>query len=1036
MNRPNRTTDFFFTDGTLRSNNPSYVQRPADEALAELATQGKFCYVLASRQMGKSSLMTRTDLRLKKEGVHTVKIDLTQMGTTDVTADQWYLGLITWIHRKLRLSIDLEKWWLEQAALSIVQRFIIFLRDVLLTEVDGHIVIFIDEIDTTLKLNFSDDFFAAIRAAYNARTEDPNFSRLTFVLLGVATPSDLIKDPARTPFNVGEGIDLREFSRENAQVLQTGLDQAHPGQGKAILDRVFYWTNGHPYLTQKLCQSVVRVNNGIWSDDHIDGLVQELFLSEKGRQEANLQFIRTNLIQHPARSKLLGLYRQVYSGKKIYEDKGSLEQNYLKLFGLVRAEKGFLEVRNNIYRRAFDQDWIKANIPTNLYRSYAFIATAVIVVLLLALGLFIWRQGTSTNEALVETFIDGFAINNPTLRLNNLAKLFELKADEQARALFFALSDQEQRAVFEAAAPDLHLQTVLAIKGVYTTLENNERDTKLLTAMHAALSQLEAPGETANNLRDEIEQWLAGRTAIGIEQNYDDALVAYSTAIGKNSKNPATYFERGLVFTAREGYQDAIDDFAESLSLRETLEIENNAPIYLARAQAYRAVGAYDEAVLDFATALSLSNDPEIHFERALLYIDMGQQGDALTEFKIVLELDPDWLPQVQQAFNEIGQLEDALHQERETRPTLVAFVAAPTLTPTPTPSQTPTPSATPTLVDTPTLIPQNTLSPTLPPPPSPTARGTSTATATPPQPVPTLSPAPPSDIVIFVQSNFQYHNIGVVTASGEMLNTTLQNQASAPTWCNISQEIVFFSEPGVNALDNGIWLAQFRDSRLHDEKRLINIDHVQNMVCSPKGDKLAFEILLNPSQPEEQWEFQVQVIYASLTRPELVIDKFSGRQPAWLNNQQLVVNTCEGGGCGLFLVNCIGNSCDYPGKVQLTENSSDSYPTSSPNNEAIAFSRKIGEEWDIFLRDKEGIIRNLTKDLGGTNTTPIFSPDGQYIYFRTDTRGRGYHWDIMALHLASEGGGTSEIIPDPIIRGIGPSDNAGLARPAIFNLP
>src|SRR6266852_3009207 len=57
------------------------------------------------------------------------------------------------------------------------------------------LVIFIDEIDAVRSLPFStDEFFAGIRECYNRRTQDPAFNRLTFCLLGVATPSDLIQD--------------------------------------------------------------------------------------------------------------------------------------------------------------------------------------------------------------------------------------------------------------------------------------------------------------------------------------------------------------------------------------------------------------------------------------------------------------------------------------------------------------------------------------------------------------------------------------------------------------------------------------------------------------------------------------------------------------------------------------------------------------------------------------------------------------------------------------------------------------------------
>lgn len=45
---------------SLRSNNPHYVTREADNLLLRALQRGDFCYVLAARQMGKSSLLVKT----------------------------------------------------------------------------------------------------------------------------------------------------------------------------------------------------------------------------------------------------------------------------------------------------------------------------------------------------------------------------------------------------------------------------------------------------------------------------------------------------------------------------------------------------------------------------------------------------------------------------------------------------------------------------------------------------------------------------------------------------------------------------------------------------------------------------------------------------------------------------------------------------------------------------------------------------------------------------------------------------------------
>ena len=55
------------------------------------------------------------------------------------------------------------------------------------------------------------------------RSDGVAINRLTFALLGVASPTDLINDPYRTPFNVATRIDLSDFTPEEVRTLAEGL---------------------------------------------------------------------------------------------------------------------------------------------------------------------------------------------------------------------------------------------------------------------------------------------------------------------------------------------------------------------------------------------------------------------------------------------------------------------------------------------------------------------------------------------------------------------------------------------------------------------------------------------------------------------------------------------------------------------------------------------------------------------------------------------------------------------------------------------
>ncbi len=101
---------FFVTGGTLRPDALCYVERQADRELYQGLLNGEFCYVLTPRQMGKSSLMVRSVVRLRREGIRVAVLDLTSIGQ-NLTPEQWYDGLIGRLGQQLELEEPLLELW-------------------------------------------------------------------------------------------------------------------------------------------------------------------------------------------------------------------------------------------------------------------------------------------------------------------------------------------------------------------------------------------------------------------------------------------------------------------------------------------------------------------------------------------------------------------------------------------------------------------------------------------------------------------------------------------------------------------------------------------------------------------------------------------------------------------------------------------------------------------------------------------------------------------------------------------------------------
>lgn len=370
--------------GSLKVGHPTYIERQADITLYEALVRGELCYVLTSRQMGKSSLRLRIRHRLESfEKGRCASLDLTRIGSENITLNQWYQGIAFELLRSFQLgqSIDLLAWWADQGNIPSVQKLGRFLEDIVLKNIpDEPLFILLDEIDTVQSLSFTvDDFFALIRYSYNQRAENPDYCRLRWALFGVASPADLIADVKRTPFNIGTAIPLTGFSFTESTPLLAGLVGLVDAP-ETLLHEILQWTQGQPFLTQKICQLAQRATQDTLGSrplhpgneaEWISHLVRSQVINNWMIQDEpeHLRTVQNYLLHDPTQTgRVLGLYQRILEDDttKILLNTNLTHKAdeiiMLLLSGLVVRIGDTLTVRNHIYQEVFSLGWVRQQL--------------------------------------------------------------------------------------------------------------------------------------------------------------------------------------------------------------------------------------------------------------------------------------------------------------------------------------------------------------------------------------------------------------------------------------------------------------------------------------------------------------------------------------------------------------------------------------------------------------------------------------------------------------------------------------------------
>ncbi|MCB0192180.1 MAG: AAA-like domain-containing protein [Anaerolineae bacterium] len=569
-NKFTKISNPFRANGALMPDSSLYIERAADQELYTTLQTGQLAYVFTPHDMGKSSLASRTAARLKSDGVHVANITLSGIDSSTDT-NHLYQWFIKRLKAELNFATHPVEWWNQKTSSNLKERLQIFITDVVLPEIDGPVVILIDEFHLRNKdLTFVKELLDIIVWCYEERQNKPEFERITFALFGVLTVGALAAKTQKALLETGKAINLQSFSRQEAQKFEEQMNALYLEKGEAIFNRIYYWTDGHPYLTQRLCQAVTEIGDVHWDDERVDNTVRSLFVSSQN-QESNIQSVKRVLEESDKKRQLFNLYQQILDDEHSIKDDNSLMKNRLKLSGLVIAENGVLQIRNSIYETIFNKNWVEHSKPANWNRRLVITLTLLMLVALGATGFYTIQQHQKAVAA--EEMMNDFhnAVSSED-KITSLAGLLQISGHEdKARQLFYdELSFDDQLELFNLSDPEsIAEDLVTVVSGFYqdSRLVNNEQNNTLLRTMADPLTRLEYSSALRSvELELEITQWLRGREIYLTEGEVSQAIQAYDIAI-RMHYNPGTYFDRGLMYARQGQFELALDDFTATLNL-------------------------------------------------------------------------------------------------------------------------------------------------------------------------------------------------------------------------------------------------------------------------------------------------------------------------------------------------------------------------------------------------------------------------------------------------------------------------------------
>ena len=224
-----------------------YIEREGDALCqTDIARQGVTITIKAPRQLGKSSLLVRTMQCAVAAGKTVALLDFKLLDRDTLESPEaFFRNLCHWITDELALTDKVDRFW--EPRLGRVQRCTKYIKTHVLHAVGDSLVLAMDEVDRMFDCPFRYDFFSMLRSWGESRRPGNEWKRLDLALVISTEPYLLIED-RRSPFNVGQVIELDDFTLDQVRDLNTR--HGHP-LSEAELTDLMSLIGGHPYLVRR-----------------------------------------------------------------------------------------------------------------------------------------------------------------------------------------------------------------------------------------------------------------------------------------------------------------------------------------------------------------------------------------------------------------------------------------------------------------------------------------------------------------------------------------------------------------------------------------------------------------------------------------------------------------------------------------------------------------------------------------------------------------------------------------------------------------